>query len=419
MDSGEILALILLFVCVLLSGFFSSSEVAFISLQKLRLRHLASTEDAVARQVATMAEKPEKLLTTILLGNNLVNTAAAALATIVAVSMMASRGQAALVATGGVTVLLLIFGEVFPKTVATRHGERLAMFYATPMKLLIWLLSPIASIFVWIADKLASLVGAAPVHRALISEDEIHTALSAGVEEGTLEEAEAEMAKRVFRFGDRQVIEVMTPRPEIAWVEKGTGVAEFLQIYSQFPHSRFPIYEDTIDNVVGVLWIKDVLMAEAKGSIQQNSTVDELARPAYFVPESKLIAELFTELQDFGGQIAMVVDEFGGIAGLITMEEILEEIVGEVGDELARSHKTFETIDENTFEIDGGMRIDDANEKLELGLPEGEYETVAGFILSLLGHIPKEGEQLRYDNLKLVITSMRGLRIERVLVARE
>jgi len=419
MDSGEILALILLFVCVLLSAFFSSSEVAFISLQRLRMKHLASTENSAAKKVVALAEKPEKLLTTILLGNNLVNTAAATLATIVAVSMLANRGHAVLVATGGVTVLLLVFGEVFPKTVAARHGERLAMFYVVPMRLLVWVLSPVASIFVWIADKLAWLVGASPVPRALISEEEIHTALSAGVEEGTLEEAEAEMAKRVFRFGDRQVIEVMTPRPEIAWVEKGTSVADFLHIYAQYPHSRFPIYEYTIDNVVGVLWIKDVLMAQAKNSIQEDSLIDELARPAYFVPESKLIAELFSELQDLGGQLAMVVDEFGGIAGLITMEEILEEIVGEVGDELAKSHKTFETIDENTFEIDGSMRVDDANEKMELGFPEGEYETVAGFILSLLGHIPKEGEQLRYDNLKLVITNMKGLRIERVLVARD
>ena len=418
MTNIDILYLMLFFLCLLLSGFFSSSEVAFVSLQKLRLRHLANTKGGAAKEVALMAEKPERLLTTILLGNNLVNTAAAALATIIALSVLA-EGYAVLVATAGVTILLLVFGEVFPKTVATRYGERLAFFYATPMKILIWVLLPIATVFVWIADKLARLVGASPEPQTLVSEDEIRTAVSVGIEEGTLVEAEAEMVERVFRFGDRQVDEVMTPRPDINWVEKGTKLSEFLATYAESPHSRFPVYEDTIDTVVGVLWIKDVLMAQAKGTIQQDNVVDKLARPAYFVPESKPIAELFAEMQESRGQLAMVVDEFGGTAGLVTMERLLEEIVGEFGDELAKVKKSFETIDENSFQIDGGMRVDDANEKLGLELPEGEYETVAGFVLNALGHIPKEGEQLKYNNLKLVITDMKGVKIGKILITKE
>ncbi len=418
MTDANILYVVLFFLCLLLSGFFSSSEVAFVSLQKLRLRHLANTEGGAAKQVASMTEKPEHLLTTILLGNNLVNTAAAALATIIALSIMA-EGYAVLVATASATILLLIFGEVFPKTVATRYGERLALLYATPMRILIWVLLPIATIFVWIADKLARLVGALPQPPVLISEAEIRTAVSVGLEEGTLEEAEAEMVERVFRFGDRQVVEVMTPRPEIRWLEKGTKLSDFFSIYAQYSHSRFPVHEDTIDNVIGILWIKDVLMAQAKGTIQQDSSIDELARPACFVPESKPIAELFTELQESGGQLAIVVDEFGGTAGLVTMERLLEEIVGEFGDELAKVRKSYETIDENSFQVNGGMRLDDANEQLALELPEGDYETVAGFVLSVLGHIPKEGEQLKYANLKLVITEMKGLKIERILFTRE
>jgi putative hemolysin len=395
----EILYPVLFFLCLLLSGFFSSSEVAFVSLQKLRLRHLANTEGGAAKQVATMVEKPERLLTTILLGNNLVNTAAAALATVIATTALQEghEGRAVIAATAGVTVLLLVFGEVFPKTVATRYGERMALFYAAPMQVLILVLSPIASVFVWIADKLARLVGASPAPV----------------------EAEAEMVERVFRFGDRRVDEVITPRPDIHWIEKGTKLSEFLDLYTQYSHSRFPVYEDTIDNVVGILWIKDVLIAQAKGNIQHDSSIDKLARRAYFVPESKPIAELFTELQESGGQMAIVVDEFGGTAGLVTLEKLLEEIVGEFGDELARVRTTFETIDENSFQIDGSMRLDDANEKLELELPEGDYETVAGFVLNLLGRIPKEGEQLKYHNLKLVITEMKGVKIERILVTKE
>lgn len=418
MTSVEIWYIVLLFVCLLLSGFFSSSEVAFVSLQKMRLRHLANTEGGAAKQVATMTENPERLLTTILLGNNLVNTAAAALATVIAASVLA-EGYAVIAATAGVTVLLLVFGEVFPKTVATRYGVRMAMLYATPMRVLIWVLSPIAFVFVWIADKLARLVGAPPARQTLVSEDDIRTAVSVGAEEGTLVESEAEMLERVFRFGDHRVGEVMTPRPDIRWVEKGTELPDFLSIYAEHPHSRFPIYEDTIDSVVGILWIKDVLMAQAKGTIDQNSIIDKLVRPAYFIPESKLIAELFAELQKSRVQAAIVIDEFGGTAGLVTMEQLLEEIVGEFGDELAKVRKTYETISENSFQIDGGMRLDDANEKLDLDLPEGEYETVAGLVLSLLGRIPGEGEQLRFGNLKIVITEMKGVKIGKILITKE
>ncbi|MBM3157798.1 MAG: HlyC/CorC family transporter [Chloroflexi bacterium] len=413
--------LALFFICLLFSAFFSSSEVAFISLQRMRLRHLATTEGsegATAKQVATMTEKPERLLTTVLLGNNLVNTGAAALATIVLASVL-SEGRAVLVSTIGVTIVLLIFGEVFPKVTATRYGERLAFLYATPMRALVWILSPIASIFVWIADKLARLIGAHPSPRTLTSEEEIRTALTVGVEEGTLMEAEAEMLERVFRFGDRQAAEVMTPRPDITWVEKGTTYADFLAIYAQTPHSRFPVYQDTIDNVVGVLWIKDVLMAQAKGLLKEDKPVDELVRPGHFVPESKPLAELFSEIQKSGSHIAVVVDEFGGTAGLVTMEQLLEEIVGELGDQLAKRHKGYEPIGENSFQIDGSMRIDEANEQLKLELPEGDYETVAGFVLNLLGHIPKEGEQLRHGRLKFVVTEMKGVKIEKILVTRE
>lgn len=421
MSDSHILYLVLFFVCLLFSAFFSSSETAFISLQRMRLRHLATTkgeQGLAARQVAEMTEKPERLLTTILLGNNLVNVGAAALATIVAASVL-TDAQAVVVTTLGVATTVLIFGEVFPKVAATRYGERLALLYAAPMKILITVLMPLATVFMWIGDLLARMVGASPRQQTLTSEEEIRTALSVGVEEGTIVEAEAEMLERVFRFGDRQVAEVMMPRPDITWVEKGTTFSDFLSIYAQTPHSRFPVYQDTIDSVVGVLWIKDVLMSQAEGIFAEDKVIDELVRPAYFVPESKPIAELFSELQKSGNHIAVVVDEFGGTAGLVTMEQLLEEIVGELGDELAKRRKSYEPMGENSFQIDGAMRIEEANEKLELALPDGDYETVAGFVLNLLGHIPKEGEQLKYEKLKFVVTEMKGVKVEKILVTRE
>ena len=418
MSNTDVIFLALFFVCLLFSAFFSSSETAFISLQKLRVRHLAETEGGAARDVSEMAKKPEHLLTTVLMGNNLVNTAAAALVTLVTASVL-SEGWSLLTTTVGVTIMLLVFGDILPKIVAVRFSERLALLYARPMKLLIWVLSPLAAIFVWVADKFAWLVGATPTQKTLTSEAEIRTAVSLGMAEGTVGESKAEMLEGVFRFGDRHVAELMVPRPDITWVEKGTKLREFLSIYAQTPYSRFPVYENTRDNVIGVLWIKDVLMAQARGTIQENSPVDALARPAYFVPEGKHVAALFAELQKSGGHITVVVDEFGGVSGVVTMEKLLEEIVGELGDELTRTGKSFEAIGENSFQIDGGMKIEDANETLELGLPEGHYETVAGFVLDLLGRIPKEGEQIRYDKLKMVITEIRGVKIEKVLFTKE
>ena len=254
---------------------------------------------------------------------------------------------------------------------------------------------------------------------SLVSEEEIRSMISVGREEGTVEEAEAEMLHKVFDFGDRCVREVVTPRPEVAWVEEGIRLADFLAIYAESPHTRFPVYRDNIDNVVGILSIKDVLMAQAKGSVDKESVIDELVRPVRFVPETKRIAQLFAEMQSQGYHMVVAVDEFGVTSGIVTLEQLVGEIVGRLGDELVGEAKDFEFIDEQTVQVDGSMRVEDANEELNLGLPPGDYDTVAGFVLSLLGYIPKEGEQLRYNGLKLVIIEMRGLKIEKILVTKE
>jgi len=243
--------------------------------------------------------------------------------------------------------------------------------------------------------------------------------ISVGHKEGTVEEDEAEMLHKVFDFGNRPVREAIVPRTEVVWIEKGTRLIDFLGIYAQSPLSRFPVYEDNTDNVIGTLSVKDVLMALAKGAINNESAIDDLIRPAYFAPESKRISELFTEMRDKNYRMAVVVDEYGGTAGIVSLSRLVEEIVGPVGDELAEAEKEYEAIDEYTFQIDGGMRIEEANEEMELELPEGEYETVAGFILDLLGHIPKSGQRLKYKDLKLVVTEMRGLKIEKILLTKE
>ena len=365
-----------------------------------------------------MIKRPRKLLSTILLGNNFVNTAAAALATILAVSVWGQQ-RGVLIATIGVTIILLIFGETTPKTIATQHAERLSILFARPIEVISWLFTPFVVVLSWIASGLSKLAGGTPVPRSLASEEEIRTMITVGHKEGTVETEEAEMLHKVFDFGNRPVREVMVPRPEVICIEQGSKIADFLTLYAESPISRFPVYQENMDNVVGILSVKDVLMALAKGTINNQSVVDGLVRPAYFTPETKSISELFTEMRDKNYRMTVVVDEYGGTAGIVSLSRLVEEIVGPVGDELANAEKEYEAINEYTFQIDGGMRIEEANEKMDLELPEGDYETVAGFALHLLGHIPKQGEQLRYKGLKLVITKMRGVKIEEILLTKE
>ena len=417
MSGTETLYVVFLFVCLLLSAFFSSSETAFIASQRIRIEHLVSTKVNGAKRVSKMLQRPEKLLSTILLGNNFVNTAAAALATALAVKYWPEHGV--LIATIVVTILLLVFAETTPKTIATQHAERLSLLFARPIQIVSWLFTPFVIVLSWIASGLSKLAGGAPVPRSLVSEEEIRTMISVGHKEGTVEEGQAEMLHNVFDFGDRPVREVMVPRPEVVCIEQGSTVADFLTLYTESPLSRFPVYQENMDNVVGILSVKDVLMALAKGAIANDSSIDDLTRPAYFTPETKPISELFVEMRDKNFRMAVVVDEYGGTAGIASLSRLVEEIVGPVGDELAAVEKEYEAINEYTFQIDGGMRIEEANEEMELELPEGDYETVAGFILNLLGHIPKTGEQLRYKGLKIVITKMRGVKIEEILLTKE
>jgi len=283
-----------------------------------------------------------------------------------------------------------------------------------------WLFTPFVIVLSWLANAFTRIAGGTPVPRSIISDEEIRTMISVGRQEGTVEEAEAKLLHKIFDFGDRPVHEVMIPRLEVAAIPQGSTITDFFALYTKSPVSRFPVFVESMDNVVGILSVKDVLMARAKGAITNGSTIDDLVRPAYFTPMTKLINKLFFEMRDNNYRMAVIVDEYGGTAGIVSLSRLVEEIVGEVGDEMAGIEKDYAVINENTFQIDGGMHIYEANEEMELDLPEGDdYETVAGFLLTLLGHIPVRHEQVRYSGLKIMVTEMKGQKIEKVLVTRQ
>jgi putative hemolysin len=295
----------------------------------------------------------------------------------------------------------------------------MSISYARSIEVLSWIFTPFVYVLSWIASGITHLVGGTPVPRSIVSEEEIRTMITVGHKEGTVQESEAKMLHKVFDFGDRPVREIMIPRTEVVWVESGKRLVDFLNIYAETPLSRFPVYEENTDNVIGILSVKDIMMSQARDTFNEESTVNDLIRPAYFTPESKRINELFNEMRDNNYRMAVIVDEYGGTAGVVSLSGLLEELVGVVGDELAEAEKEFEAIDEFTFQVDGGMNIDEANEEMELDLPESEdYETVAGFILSQLGRIPESGERMRYKGITLTITEMRGLKIEKVVLAK-
>ncbi|MBU2608330.1 MAG: hemolysin family protein, partial [Chloroflexi bacterium] len=355
-DTEPLLYIVLFLVCLLLSGFFSSSETAFFSLQRFRLEHLIASKVKGARLVARMIERPERLLSTILLGNTLVNTAAAALATTLAVSELGEK-YGIIIATASVTVIILIFGETTPKTIAAHHPEKLSLLFVRPLRAISWLFSPFVLVLSWIASGFTRMVGGTPMPRSIISDEEIRTMISVGHKEGTVEEAEAKLLHKIFDFGDRSVTEVMVPRPGVIAIQGGSTIADFLKLYAESPLSRFPIFQENMDNVVGILSVKDVLMGLAKGTINNDSPIDELIRPAYFTPETKRMNELFAEMQDKNYRMAVAVDEYGGTAGIVSLSGLVEEIVGPVGDELAAVEKEYEVINEHTFQIDGSMRV--------------------------------------------------------------
>ena len=408
-------SVVLLIIFLLLSAFFSGSEAALLSVQRVRIQNMVRNGTAGAGRVARLIEKPQRLLPPILLGNNLVNTAAAALATTIALALLDDQNQAILVATGAVTVTLLIFGETIPKTAAAHRAERFAIIIALPIVVISWVLRPISYVLEAMSSLVTRGIGSGSAAGVTVTGEEIKAMVRLGRDEGAVEYGEAEMIRRVLDFGDRSVREVMTPRPEIIWMEQGTTIKGFLELYNENYHTRFPVFHDNVDNVVGVVAVKDVMRLLAAGADFSSSATKQV-RVATFVPETKRVQELFDEMRATGEQLAMIVDEFGGVAGLVTLKRLVEDIVGRVGGEDEPAPVEVLQLDETTFELEAGMSIAEVNERLELALPTGEYDTLAGFLLEQFGRVPEVGDDVAHGNARLTVSEMRGVRIGKVRV---
>ena len=417
MDAGDSWRLALLVVCLGLSGFFSASETAFIALPRARLMHLVRSGRSGADRVSHIIQRPERFLATVLLGNNLVNTAAAALATVLALNLITNQGLSVLAATAGVTTFLLLFGETVPKNIAWRRSEKVAFAVSRPIRLVELTLSPMVTLlqlFSTMTNRALGISASTPQ----IGEEEIRTMIAAGAQTGAVDAGEAALLDKVFRFGDRQIREIMTPRPEIVWIENGDNLERFLEVYSEHTHTRFPVYEGSMENVLGVLSVKDILSGMKGLKSEASGPVTKDLRPAFFVPETKSVSETFNVMREGGHSAVLTVDEFGGIAGLATLKQMMAVIVGQMGDEGSAPEETVTALGRDGFLMDAGLAISDINEELGLGIPEGDYQTLAGFILDRMGRIPDVGDVLEFGDLRFTVRNMERVRIEEVELRR-
>ena len=417
MDAGDSWRWGILAIFLILSAFFSASETAFIALPRARLLHLVKTGRSGAGRVSRLIQHPERFLATVLLSNNLVNTAAAALATILIVEIIGDPLISALVSTVGITVILLIFCETLPKTIAWRRSEGVAFFASRPLSVVGSALSPVVSVLQGITTMSSRALGITGTPD-LVGEEEIRTLIAAGAQTGAMEADEAELLEKVFRFGDRQMREVTTPRPEIVWLEKGSTLTQFLEIYREYSHTRFPVYESSKENVMGILSVKDVLTALSSDQLKSSDDVTTLLRDAYIVPETKSVSDTFAEMRQNRHTVVLTFDEFGGIAGLATTKQLLEVIVGQVGDESTEPEEMIVSLGGDVYKVDAATSISEVNEELELRIPEGDYQTIAGFVLHQLGRIPDIEDSLEFGDLTITVKGMDGVRIDELRLVR-
>lgn len=398
---------------LMLSAYFSAMETALMSLGRLRVRHLVDEGARGAKRVERLLSNPSRLLSTILIGNNVVNIAATSLATFIAINLFGESAGLG-IATGVMTLVILIFGEISPKTFGLHNSQRFSLRYSGLLTLLYTLFKPLATILEVISRLLlTSLGGQYRAATPTFSEEELRTLVTVGQEEGILQIEEKEMITSVIEFGDTLVKDVMTPRTEVVRVSLRITYPDLIDILRRDSYSRVPVYDKGIDDIVGVLNVKDLLGLEPPDPFD----VRPLLRPPYFVPEFKKVTELLGEFKRKKLHMAIVVDEYGGTAGLITLEDLVEEILGDIADEYDEDElPDFTYIDDNTIEMSGSLNIKDASDVIGRDLPEGEYDTVGGMLMSRLGTVPSVGDCIRVDSLQLTVKGMDGSRVGAVTV---
>ncbi len=406
-------------VSVLLAAFFAASETSIVFANKAHIRHLSEAGNARAQAVVRLLEERDRLHSTLLLAENLFIVLAASLSTVIAMHLIAETTAAVIASALVTSMIVVLVSKLAPKGLAARNPDRLALIVAHPVLFIMKIVSPVARLLAAAADAFAGPGPQGMSCTAVVTEEDIKAMINLGEEGGSLKEEEKELLHKVFEFGDTLASEAMRPRTEIVSVPSGVTLQEVFNLVSEFGYSRYPVIEDTVDTVIGILYIKDILVAMATGEVKREDIIQRFIRPAYFIPENKRVSELLSEMQRDRFQIAIVIDEFGGTAGLVTLEDLIEEIVGSIHDELETEEKEVQIVDEKNFVVSGQSALDEVNELLGTGLQSKDFNTLGGFVFGLFGRMPKVGEQLKYKNLKLEILELEGRKISKIKITKQ
>lgn len=419
MDPSDVTQLIILFVLLLLSAFFSSAETALTTVNKIRIRNLAEENVKGAKTVNKLIEDPTKLLSAILIGNNIVNLSASSLATTLAVNICKSLGVSdsasvgAGIATFVLTILVLIFGEITPKSLATIHAEKISLAYGGIIYFITQLLTPVIFVINKLSYGILLLLRVDPNYKGLtITENELRTIVDVSHEEGVLESEERKMITNVVDFGDSLAKDVMVPRIDMTFVDVNLSYDELVEVFSEDKFSRMPVFDGSRENVIGIINLKDVFFYQGS---KESFHIKQLLREPYFTYEFKKTSELLIEMRKASRSIAIVLDEYGATAGLITLEDLLEEIVGEIRDEYDGDEEdSIKQISPNEFIVNGFAKLDEVNEMIGSNLESDDYDSIAGHIINLLEHLPDEGESIIDDNIKYTVQSVDKNRIDKI-----
>ncbi|TET52776.1 MAG: HlyC/CorC family transporter [Actinobacteria bacterium] len=414
MEVSAILSIIGLVVLIILSALTSATETAITAVNRIKVKQKAEEGLSSAKILEKLYSHPGRFLATILFINTLVNIGSAALATSIAARYVA---YPAAVATGVMTFVILVFAEISPKTFAVQKAD-IAFKLAKPLKIVDIVLYPVVRVLILTANLILKLFGVKSMKQGpFVTEEEIRMMVSVGEEEGVIQEQEREMIDSIFEFGDTIVKEVMVPRMDMMAVSNKDTVSKILKLILHEGFSRIPIFEKTIDNVIGIVYARDLLVRYGKG--EKEVSLKKLIRPAYYVPETMKVIDLLKELQRRKIHMAIVVDEYGGTAGLVTIEDLLEEIVGEIFDEYDFEEVLIERIDDKNVRVEAKVDLDEINEILEIDLPEAEYESIGGFVVDLFGKIPSPGDKIDYNNLTFTVEKVIKHRVYKILITKK
>ncbi len=411
-DPVAIAQLVLLFVFLLLSGFFSSAETALTSVNKLRIRTLAEDGNKKAVLVAKLHESQERMLSAILIGNNIVNLSASSLITTLAITTFNSLSVG--LATGIITLLILIFGEITPKSISTIHAEKISLAYAPIIYSLMIICTPVTFLLNKISRFFMRLTGINPDAKATVTEDELLTLVDVSHEEGIIEKEEKEMINNVVDFGDSFAKDVMVPRIDMVFAEDTLSYDEVLEIFRTEQYSRLPVFHESRDNIIGILHLKDFVFYQGA---PEDFVITEHLREAFFTFEYKKTTELMAEMRKKSLSIAIILDEYSAVAGLVSMEDLLEEIVGEIRDEYDTDEKDdIRNLSEDEYILDGLTRTEDVNERFGLAISTADHDSIAGHVLHRLGHIPIVGEHVEEGDVSFTVAAMDKKRISEIRI---